>query len=84
MPGPGTTSDPNHTQGILRSRFFDLGSKIWEMAVWEQAAGQQALAGGFASSKSRGPAWGADKTTRSCLSFARRKAAKGFSKTILQ
>lgn len=81
MPSLGPTAEPGHTQGFLPGSWAS-SSKIWEKSVWEQAVGQQALAEGFAKLKSKGPARGADKTTRNCLLFAWRKAANGFSKTI--
>ena len=44
MPGQVPTADPSRTQGLLPGPWAP-GSKSWEMAVWEQAEGQQALAG---------------------------------------
>lgn len=57
IPGQVPTADPSHTQGLLPGPWAP-GSKSWEMAVWEQAEGQQALAGDFANSKSRGAGLG--------------------------
>lgn len=57
VPGPVPTADPSYTQGLLPEPWAP-GSKSWEMAVWEQAEGQRALAGDFANFKSMGAGLG--------------------------
>ena len=76
---------PQLTPVTRRAFCLSPGLQVQRAGRWLFGSKQRASGpwlGTLPISSPWGPAWGADKTTRSCLLFAWRKAAKGFSKTI--